>query len=677
MRILPVRPDAVLVELAGLDETLALLDALQASPIAGVTEVVPAARTLLVHVEPWVCSPDALAAALVARADVKVRTRRTGGMVQIPVRYDGEDLADMAEYLKLPVDELVRRHAASVWTVAFTGFAPGFAYLTGGDPVFDVPRRSTPRTRIPAGAVALAGKFSGVYPRATPGGWQLIGTTDVQMWDLSRTTPALLQPGMRVQFVDAATEAGAALQQAYERAVAAQKGKGGVSPVMHVPENGSGSGVAVPVSAGAGVDTGTGADESSIRVGEAAFDVLATGLQALFQDAGRPGMAGQGVSASGALDRAAFRLANQLLGNAPGAPVIELLHGGFSVRARRPVTVALTGATGPLSLRDGQGRLLPAQRHQPLAMDAGDVLTVGAPERGLRTYLAVRGGFDVTPVLGSCATDTLAGVGPEPLQAGQLLRVGRQIRAAVEAPEAGSPSLEVLLPHLPEAATVPRSATATSQGDAAAVPGHEPAGQDVSADAPAGQEAFADARTTGQGESRDALQGDLQGTSGRGAGRHAIVLDITLGPRTDWFGEASVARLAQQCWQVTQQSNRVGLRLQGDVPLARAPACEGVELASEGTALGALQVPASGQPVLFLADHPLTGGYPVIGCVAPYHLDRAAQLPAGTFVRFRVVAPFRALVGQDRWAGQPGAPRTAFKMRAAIGGCTSHDGKPR
>jgi len=124
------------------------------------------------------------------------------------------------------------------------------------------------------------------------------------------------------------------------------------------------------------------------------------------------------------------------------------------------------------------------------------------------------------------------------------------------------------------------------------------------------------------------------------AWRHAIVLDITLGPRTDWFDDESLRRLVQQGWQVTQQSSRVGLRLQGEAPLQRAAAYAGVELPSEGTALGALQVPANGQPVLFLADHPLTGGYPVIGCVAPYHLDRAAQLPAGIFVRFRVVAPF-------------------------------------
>lgn len=563
MRILPVSLDAVLVELPGLDDTLALLEALQADPVEGVVDLVPAARTLLVQFQPWVCTQAALVAQIRARQGRPRAREQTGELVQIPVRYDGEDLPEMAAYLQLTEDELVRRHAASVWTVAFTGFAPGFAYLAGGDPVFDVPRRSSPRTRILAGSVGLAGRFSGVYPRATPGGWQLIGTTDVPMWDLARATPALLQPGMRVQFVDVATEAGVALQAGYACSGAANG---------TVPLTGAAPGADAGLDVGAGA--APGADDAAV------LDVLNAGLQALFQDAGRPGRAGQGVSASGALDRTAFRLANQLLGNAPDAPVIELLHGGFSVRALQRTVVALTGATGALTLRDGLGRLLPAARHQPLALDPGDVLTVGAPERGLRTYLGVRGGFAVAPVLGSCATDTLAGVGPEPLRMGQRLQAGRAVRGAVDAPEAGSPTLEVLLPHLPETAGSPA------------------------------------------------------------ASRHAIVLDITLGPRTDWFDGESLQRLVQQDWQVTQQSSRVGLRLQGEEPLQRAATCAGVELPSEGTALGALQVPANGQPVLFLADHPLTGGYPVIGCVAPYHLDRAAQLPAGTFVRFRVVAPF-------------------------------------
>ncbi len=585
MRLLPVNLDAILVELADLDETLALFDALEADPIEGVTELVPAARTILVHFLPWVCPRPRLVAGIAARQGRQGQARQ-GTLVRIPVRYDGEDLVEMADHLGLSVEELVRRHAASVWQVAFTGFAPGFAYLSGGDPVFNVPRRASPRTRIPAGSVGLAGTFSAVYPRATPGGWQLIGTTDVPMWDLTRTPPALLQPGQRVQFVDVATEEGEALQR---EVVQQRSAEAGDARLTAASAAGSGGGevrahsVATAEDAGSlGQDVCRAGDETAV---EHAFEVVATGLQALFQDAGRPGQARQGVSASGALDATAFRVANQLLGNEADATVIELLHGGFALRALTRTVVAVTGATGPLDLKDASGAPLPAERHVPLAMEPGDVLMVGAPERGLRSYLAVRGGFDVAPVLGSSATDTLAGVGPEPLRMGQGLAVGRRIRGAVDAAEAGMAKLETLLPHLPD--PVPSN----SRG-------------------------------------ADAVQ------------RHAIVLDLVLGPRTDWFDGESLELLQQQCWQVTQQSNRVGLRLLGEKPLQRAAGFQGRELPSEGTALGALQVPANGQPVLFLADHPLTGGYPVIGCVAPHHLDLAAQLPPGVFVRFKLMAPF-------------------------------------
>ena len=450
-----------------------------------------------------------------------------------------------------------------------------------------MPRRASPRTRIPAGSVGLAGTFSAVYPRATPGGWQLIGTTDVPMWDLARTPPALLQPGQRVQFVDVATEEGEALQR---EVVQQQSAVAGGARLTAAAAEGSGCGgevrarsVATAEDAGSlGQDVCRAGDETAVAH---AFEVVATGLQALFQDAGRPGQARQGVSASGALDATAFRVANQLLGNEADATVIELLHGGFALRALARTVVAVTGATGPLDLKDASGALLPAERHVPLAMEPGDVLMVGAPERGLRSYLAVRGGFAVEPVLGSSATDTLAGVGPEPLRVGQGLVVGQRIRGAVDAAEAGMAKLETLLPHLPD--PVPSN----SRG-------------------------------------ADAVQ------------RHAIVLDLVLGPRTDWFDGESLKLLQQQCWQVTQQSNRVGLRLLGEQPLQRVSGYQGRELPSEGTALGALQVPANGQPVLFLADHPLTGGYPVIGCVAPHHLDLAAQLPPGVFVRFKLMAPF-------------------------------------
>ncbi|MDP9043857.1 MAG: allophanate hydrolase subunit 1, partial [Pseudomonadota bacterium] len=216
MNVLPVNLDALLVELDDLPQTLALLHSLQAEPIAGVEEVVPAARTLMVRFRPSRVSGAELARSIGGRR-LEAHSATGGARIEIPVRYDGEDLDEVATLLGISRAELIRRHSGSDYVVAFTGFAPGFAYLTGGHPSLDVPRRATPRTRIPAGAVGLAGRFSGVYPQASPGGWQIVGVTDVPMWDLQREVPALLQPGVRVRFVDAAVRAAAPLPAASSR----------------------------------------------------------------------------------------------------------------------------------------------------------------------------------------------------------------------------------------------------------------------------------------------------------------------------------------------------------------------------------------------------------------------------------------------------------------------------
>jgi KipI family sensor histidine kinase inhibitor len=134
--------------------------------------------------------------------DVRPRgeRREREGTIEIPVHYDGADLAEVGELTGLGERGVVEAHTGQTWTVAFAGFAPGFGYLVGEDDRLHVPRRSTPRTKVPPGAVGLAGEFSGVYPRESPGGWQLIGRTELRMWDLDRDPPALLQPGMHVRF---------------------------------------------------------------------------------------------------------------------------------------------------------------------------------------------------------------------------------------------------------------------------------------------------------------------------------------------------------------------------------------------------------------------------------------------------------------------------------------------
>jgi KipI family sensor histidine kinase inhibitor len=200
MRLLPCGERALLVELAGLEDVLGLHAALAAGAPAGVLELVPAARTLLVVFDPAATDAQRLGAALESM-EYSPGAHGDGDAVEIRVVYDGEDLDLVAEHAGLSREEVVERHAGGAYVVAFCGFAPGFGYLTGLDERLHVPRRDSPRTRVPAGAVAVADRFTAVYPRASPGGWRLIGRTGATLWDASRDPPALLAPGTRVRFV--------------------------------------------------------------------------------------------------------------------------------------------------------------------------------------------------------------------------------------------------------------------------------------------------------------------------------------------------------------------------------------------------------------------------------------------------------------------------------------------
>jgi KipI family sensor histidine kinase inhibitor len=202
MRLLPCGDAAVLAELDDLDAVLDLYGALLGTAVSGVVDVVPAARTLLVRFDPSKTDAGAVARTLRSTRPRGGSSRPKHAPVEIPVRYDGDDLPDVARLTGLPEAEVVDLHTSIEWTVAFVGFAPGFGYLVGGDERLHVPRRDDPRTRVPTGSVGLAGPFSGVYPRDSPGGWQLIGRTDAVLWDLDRDPPALLVPGARVRFRD-------------------------------------------------------------------------------------------------------------------------------------------------------------------------------------------------------------------------------------------------------------------------------------------------------------------------------------------------------------------------------------------------------------------------------------------------------------------------------------------
>lgn len=199
MRLRPAGALGVLAEVEDLETVHRLQAAVLGAGLPGVVEVVPGYRTLLVTTD------SAASVAAVREAlpllDLPPVAALPGRLVEVPVVYDGEDLAAVAAATGLSSDEVVRRHAAPDYLVAFLGFAPGFPYLVGLDPSLHVPRRSSPRVRVPAGSVGLAGPQTGIYPVASPGGWQLIGRTDVVLFDADRSPPALLAAGDRLRFV--------------------------------------------------------------------------------------------------------------------------------------------------------------------------------------------------------------------------------------------------------------------------------------------------------------------------------------------------------------------------------------------------------------------------------------------------------------------------------------------
>ena len=343
------------------------------------------------------------------------------------------------------------------------------------------------------------------------------------LWDLHRDSPALIWPGDLVRYT--------AVRELVEISSPSQ------TPYLPTTATSAGASVA------------------------AALVVEDPGLQSLVQDRGRPGLADLGVGASGAADSRSAALANRLVGNPSGAALIECTLGGLQVQAVGEQIVALTGAPAAaavVSAEESPDQWAP--HGVPFVLADGQRLVLEVPAAGLRTYLAVRGGVEAAPVLGSRSTDMLSGIGPSPLVRGTRLPVG-------------------------------------TLGEGAAVGHPEPM-----PDLPAA--------------------GEL------------TELRVVLGPREDWFTEPAREAFAEQEWEVSSASNRVGVRLtpvEGGTVLERS---RGGELASEGMVLGALQVPPSGEPVLFLADHPVTGGYPVIAVVVPEDLPLAAQLPPGARVRF-------------------------------------------
>lgn len=520
MRVLPCGLRALIVEVETPDQRRDLTRRLEHAPPRGVEEVVPAARTVLL-----VLRPDADAADITREIqdlpEAPSDDADDARSVTVEVTYDGPDLDEVAEHLGISSEEVVRRHTGQTWTCEFGGFLPGFGYLGGVDGGLDVPRRDSPRERIPAGSVALAAGWSAVYPSSSPGGWQLIGRTAQRMFDVERDPPGLITAGTVVRFVEAAeqheTVADTAINTSTTR-----------------------------------VEPG-GADHADAASSGLAVEHVQS--LALIQDHGRPGYRHLGVPPSGPADRASLTRGNRLLGNPDAAAGIETLLGGLVVRAQRPLLVAVTGGAANVTV-DG----VPASFGAPVSLRSGQRLEIGAATTGLRCYLCVRGGItesaDAPSVLGSMSSDPTSNLGPLPLREGDVLAVGTPT---------GEPHVGLSIP----AVSTPA----------------------------------------------DGLE-----------------IRATWGPRADWLTAAGRDDFRSSDWTVSSRTDRVGIRLDGTPP----PLERSDQLPSEGLVRGCVQVPPDGGPIMFLADHPTTGGYPVVAVVDDADTDLLAQAAPGTRVHLRV-----------------------------------------
>ena len=339
--------------------------------LPGVTDVIPGYTTLLVEFDPRLMSRARLEARVATLLAASHRADAISRTVGLSVVYDGPDLLDVAAATGLEPAEVVRRHASVRYRAYAGGFTPGFAYLGEVDPAIRVPRRQRPREHVPAGSVGIADGQTGIYPLASPGGWNLIGRAVEPVYDPAQARPALIEPGDLVTFAAVATAAPAGAPQ----------------PLELLP--------AEPV--------------------HPAFHVHAPGLFDLVVDAGRF-LAGRfGFARGGPLDPISARIANGLVSNPPTAPALEINYAGPTLEVLRDCVVAFTGA-GVRFQVDGED----APPYVSTYLRRGQVLTFPPAAEGVRGYLAVAGGFESARFMGSASVDVRGLIG-RPLRAGDIL----------------------------------------------------------------------------------------------------------------------------------------------------------------------------------------------------------------------------------------------------------------
>jgi KipI family sensor histidine kinase inhibitor len=392
-RYLPAGECAAVIELGDAIDpelnarVLALDRALSEKPFAGYTEAIPSYRSLLVFFDPMKASLESIRDHVLGLVvETRGKTRGRGRLKRIPTVYDGEDLAEVARLIGASCEEVIALHSGREYIVYMVGFTPGFAYMGLTDERLVLPRRPTPRTRVPAGSVAIAMGQTGIYPSPTPGGWHLLGRAEHRtLFDLERDPPSFFLPGDHVRF----------------------------DPVDSLPELRESETKPKPKSKPPG--------------GGAHVEVLDGGLFTTVQDQGRPFYQRYGVPVAGAVDGPALRAANLLVGNPPGAAGLECTVHGPALRALRPLVAAVTGADlGAVVERSDLGRWR-APLQTSFFLRPGNVLRFEGRRSGARAYVAFAGGVDVPLVLGSRSTygtGGLGGIEGRRLEAGDRFAIG-------------------------------------------------------------------------------------------------------------------------------------------------------------------------------------------------------------------------------------------------------------
>ncbi len=390
---------ALLLELeAVIDEgvnarAVGIAAAVRAAAPAGVRDVVPTFRSVAVYFDPLATDREALLA-LLQRAGGESSPLPAGRTIDVPVAYGGDfgpDLHDVAAFAGLSPQDVIDRHTAAAYRVFMLGFLPGFPYMGIVEPQIAAPRRATPRLRVPAGSVGIAGGQTGIYPRESPGGWQIIGRTAMRVFDPERQPAALFVPGDSVRFVAVPPEAI------------------DTDPHAHAPAARQTANTPEP--------------------GARQLTVLRPGLFTTIQDGGRWGSQAGGVSVSGALDQLSHRLANASVGNGRDAATLEVTIIGPALRFEQETIIAVAGADLSATLDGTSVRPNVATR-----CGAGGVLRFGERRSGARAYVAVDGGITVPGVLGSRSTHVMSGVGGiggRQLVAGDRLPLGPETHRGI------------------------------------------------------------------------------------------------------------------------------------------------------------------------------------------------------------------------------------------------------